>query len=278
MQMTSILLTPGQATTLKHWFLPERPGPLVGSHVIQTGNGVFLVDRWPDPRAALMETAGNYSLLGAVDAFTPSDLRNVTGVVEASAAFEPLLKATFPDAIIWQRVILVQQDTSTQIPAGDHLVRRLEPSDIDHLRGLSSESAWISKTWGGPLGLASSRFGWGAFVDDQLVSVACTFFLGETYEDIGVVTEPGFRGTGLSPSCTIKLCDDIRTRGHQPSWSTSPDNLASLRVAKKLGFAVQRYDSLYVVGIPIPQPPQPPAGTPHLLTTRPSTPLPANCR
>jgi hypothetical protein len=30
-------LTPGQLATLRHWFLPERPGPLVAQHVMATG-------------------------------------------------------------------------------------------------------------------------------------------------------------------------------------------------------------------------------------------------
>jgi len=67
------------------------------------------------------------------------------------------------------------------------------------------------------------------------------------------VTEPQFRGGGLSTACAAALCEDIRARSHQPSWATSPDNLASIRVAEKLGFTLQRRDVLYVVGIPIPE-------------------------
>ncbi len=95
---------------------------------------------------------------------------------------------------------------------------------------------------------------WNWFLPERLASVACTFFLGETYEDIGVVTGPAFRGQGLSTACAGALCGDIWARGHQPTRTNSPDNLASVRVAEKLGFVVQRHDLLYVVGIPIPAP------------------------
>ena len=61
---------------------------------------------------------------------------------------------------------------------------------------LSAESIWVSQTWGGGKALAQSGYGWGAWVDGVLASVACTFFLGNEYEDIGVVTEPGYRGNG----------------------------------------------------------------------------------
>ncbi len=255
-----IYLTPEQTATLKNWFLPERPGPLIGSHVIHTGNGACFVDRWPAPQVVLVETAGNYTLLGAPQALTPADVQPyIKGFVDTSETFAPLLKAAFPDVRTWPRVIYEQRDAPSQVEAGDYSVRRLEPSDAHHLEGLGSESAWISKTWGGPYGLASSGFGWGAFVAGQLASVACTFFLGETYEETGVVTEPMFRGLGLSPACAMALCGDVQARGHKPSWTTSPDNLASMRVAEKLGFVVQRHDQLYVVGVPIPEPAGPPA-------------------
>jgi predicted GNAT family acetyltransferase len=250
-----MLLTPEQTATLKTWFLPERPGPLIGLHVIHTGNGACFVDRWPAPQAMLVETASNYSLLGDAQALTPADLQpHIRGFVETSQAFIPLLTVAFPDMRTWPRVILAQPEAPGLVTKSDYSVRRLELSDTYHLWGLSPESTWISKTWGGPQSLASSGFAWGAFVAGKLASVACSFFLGQMYEEIGVATEPDFRGLGLSTACARALCNDIRDRGRQASWTTSPDNTASLRVAEKLGFAVQRQDQLYVVGISIPEP------------------------
>jgi hypothetical protein len=255
-----IRLTPEQTATLKHWFLPERPGPLIGAHLIQTGHGVCRVDRWPAPRVVLVETAGNYTLLGEAPAVTPADLQpHIEGFVDTSEAFAPLLRAAFPEVQTWPRVAFVQHNAPGPVTAGDVALRRLEPFDTPNLEGFDPDSAWISNTWGGSAGLAGSGCGWGAFVAGRLVSIACTFFLGETYEDIGVVTEPAFRGSGLSVACAGALCRDIRARGHQPTWTTSPDNTASLRVAEKLGFVVHRQHQLYVVGIPIPEPAEPPS-------------------
>ncbi|MGH8908893.1 MAG: hypothetical protein ACRD0K_20970 [Egibacteraceae bacterium] len=67
----------------------------------------------------------------------------------------------------------------------DELVRRLEPADAYHVWGLCPDVSWISGTWGGPAGLAASGHAWGAFAEGRLVSVACTFFVGHLYEDIG---------------------------------------------------------------------------------------------
>jgi RimJ/RimL family protein N-acetyltransferase len=255
------LLTPAQTATLKNWFLPERPGPLIGSHILQTGNGACFVDRWPAPQAILVETAGNYTLLGQASALTPADLHpHLQGFVETSEAFVPLLQAAFPKVESWPRLIFAQSKTPDLATTSPASVRRLEPVDSYHLWGLSPEVAWISKTWGGATGLAASGLAWGAFVAGQLAAVACTFFLGQTYEEIGIVTEPKFRGRGLSTACTLALCSDIQARGHQPSWTTSPDNTASLRVAEKLGFSRVRDDLLYVVGISIPESAEAPSG------------------
>jgi hypothetical protein len=38
-------LTPAQTATLQSWFLPERPGPLAGAHLLNTGHGGCWGDR-----------------------------------------------------------------------------------------------------------------------------------------------------------------------------------------------------------------------------------------
>lgn len=248
-----LLLTPEQAAPLKDWFLPERPGPLIGLHVLQTGHGAFYADRWPDPRAVLADTASNMSLAGDPSALQADDLRaHVAGFVEAPAPFVPLLRATFPDLIAWQRIVFALVDKPRYTLPNDCLIRRLAADDAHALGTLSFDSRWIYKTWGTPAAMAASGYAWGAFAGDQLVAVANIFFLGQQYEDIGVITEPGFRGLGLSVACAGALCADIQARGHTPSWSTSLDNFASQRVAEKLGFTFQRHDYIYVIGIDLP--------------------------
>jgi hypothetical protein len=63
-----ILLNPARLHEPRSWFLPVRPGPLVGLHVLQSGHGACFADRWPEPRMLLANVAGNYSLAGDPDA------------------------------------------------------------------------------------------------------------------------------------------------------------------------------------------------------------------
>ncbi len=250
-----ISLQPEQYETLKSWFLPDRPGPLVGLHVLQTGWGSCFADRWPCPRALLVEAAGNHSLAGEPESLSASDLTDhVQGFLEAGPPFEKLIRDAFPAAIIWPRVIMTRAGAPyCENPRGFE-IRRLYPSDSGYLRALSADIRWIYRTWGGPDGLADGLHAWGAFAAGRLVSVACSFFVGENYEDIGVVTEPEFRGQGISAACVAGLCGHIVARGRQPSWTTSLDNPASLRVAEKLGFLLHRHDRLFVIGEPVPEP------------------------
>ena len=100
-------LTREQLATLGDWFLPERPGPLIAQHVIATGAGSCLADRWPGPRALVVQTGGNYTMAGDPSALDPEGLRGqVAGFVDAPAGFEPVLAAAVGELHEWPRVIL----------------------------------------------------------------------------------------------------------------------------------------------------------------------------
>jgi RimJ/RimL family protein N-acetyltransferase len=248
-----IEISRAQLDMLSQWFRPEAPGPIVGSHVLHTGIGQAWVDRWPDVQAVVVEATDNLVMVGDPAALDPSALaHHVAGFVAAPEAFVPLLETAYPTLVKWQRVIGTLSGEPVEPPAVDAELRRFQASDADDLEMLSAESVWISKTWGGGRQLAKSGYGWGAWVDGVLASVACTYFLGDTYEDLGVVTEPEYRAEGLSTACSYELCLDVISRGRIPSWSTSTDNPSSWRVADKLGFVHQRNDWIYVVGREVP--------------------------
>lgn len=237
----------------KPLFLPDRPGPLTGLHVIATGLGELFVDRLPAPRVALARVGADVQLAGDPAALAPEALRalELRGFIDAPERFVPLLLAQFPDLHAEARVISRLGDRTAAAPAGVEL-RRLRAADAPAIAGLEPRLAWIHWTLGGPEALAASERGFGAFVDGVLASVAVPFLVGERFEELGVVTEPAFRGRGLSPACASAVAADVRARGRAPSWSTSRENAASLAVAAKLGAVKDRDDVLYVAGFPPP--------------------------
>ena len=248
-----ITLDPSQLKGFTGWFTPERPGYLVGSHVLNTGHGQAWADHSPNGRALLAEVAGNYQFYGAPQAFTAHELAPLLkGFIDCPMEFEPLVRAACPDLVAWERVVYQLEDLRPiSTPPGAE-IRRLEEADETEMAGLSPESAWVVKTLGGLSGAAKSGMAWGAFVAGKLASIACPFFVGLQYEDLGVATEPAYRGRGLSMACTYALIQDVLRRGKQVSWNTSKDNLASIRVAEKVGFRFVRTDRLFVTGVEIP--------------------------
>ncbi len=226
-------------------FAPERPGPMLHAHVAATGVGRCRADRPERPSTALAELpGGNVACRGE-----PVAVPDLRGLVEAPPEWVPALRAV-AEVATWDRIVAVLPDGAE--PAVRRPVRRLVPDDVPGLDALDPSNAWISETWGGHGGLAASGTAWVATDGDRPVSVAASFYVGRAYEDIGVVTEPGYRGRGLSTACAAALVADIRARGRRPSWTTSPGNAGSRAVAARLGFVPVRDDVLYAVGVPAP--------------------------
>jgi GNAT superfamily N-acetyltransferase len=210
-----------------------------------------LVDRWPNPRTVIAEVADNYSLRGD-PAYLEAEAESIAGFVDAPVEFLPALRQLDPDLCIWERVGFELKEDVRRSPEATVVPRRLTAADADAVARLAEGLSWISKTLGGPAGLAASGLGWAAFIGDELVSVAVPFFIGESHEDIGVVTERAFRRQGLSTACAAALVTDIRTRGRLPTWITSRENVASVGLAEQLGFRRVRGDVLYVMRTPVP--------------------------
>ena len=76
----------------------------------------------------------------------------------------------------------------------------------------------------------------GAVVDGRIVSTAQTAAITESYADIGVATDEQWRGRGFATAAASIVARRIQETGRTPVWSCGEDNLASLRVAQKLGF------------------------------------------
>lgn len=76
----------------------------------------------------------------------------------------------------------------------------------------------------------------GAIRDDKLVALAHTFAASDRHADIGVVTHPNWRGQGLATAVAGLVAQAIQRDGRIPVWSCGGTNLASLRIAARLGF------------------------------------------
>lgn len=76
----------------------------------------------------------------------------------------------------------------------------------------------------------------GAFVDGNIVAIAHTFAETNLHADIGVSTVEQWQGKGFATAAASLVVQEIQARGKIPVWSCGEDNIASLRIAQKLGF------------------------------------------
>ena len=76
----------------------------------------------------------------------------------------------------------------------------------------------------------------GAVVDGRIVGTAQTGALTARYADIGVHTDEPWRGRGFATAAASIVARRMQATGRIPVWSCGEDNMASLRVARKLGF------------------------------------------
>jgi RimJ/RimL family protein N-acetyltransferase len=86
---------------------------------------------------------------------------------------------------------------------------------------------------------------WSAWVDGEPVSFAYAASRTPRWFDIGVDTAPGARQLGLATLVAAAMIRDERARGREPVWGADEDNLASLRLAARLGFTP--IDALWIV-------------------------------
>ena len=113
-------------------------------------------------------------------------------------------------------------------------VRLLDLGDSDLLASFESDPSRLGlKTFEDLLKMGIAA---GAVVDSQWVALAHTNAVTAHFGDIGVVTNAAWRGKGFASASACIVASRIQELGRTPVWSAGEDNVASLRVATKLGF------------------------------------------
>ena len=77
---------------------------------------------------------------------------------------------------------------------------------------------------------------WSAWVDGEPVSFAYAPWRSPAWFDVSVDTLPGARQLGLATVVAAAMIRDERAHGREPVWGADEANVASLRLAKRLGF------------------------------------------
>ncbi len=91
---------------------------------------------------------------------------------------------------------------------------------------------------------ASTRV-WAAWVDGLPVCFAHAPWRSATLFEVSVDTLPSARQLGLATLVAAAMIRDERAHGREPVWGADEDNVASRRLAHRLGFV--EVDALYVI-------------------------------
>jgi RimJ/RimL family protein N-acetyltransferase len=123
------------------------------------------------------------------------------------------------------------------VAAGSHpSVRYLTGEDLDLLTSAPLAIRGACLGFGSLERLLEAGVAAGTVIDGELVAVTSTWAVSGRYADLAVFTAGPWRGQGLATACASLVVADIRRSGRRPVWSTGEGNVASLRVARKLGF------------------------------------------
>lgn len=75
---------------------------------------------------------------------------------------------------------------------------------------------------------------------EEIIVEAYASSLGDQMAEIGAITREAYRGFGYAPMACAFLMEACEQRGYHAYWSCDKDNPASIRVAQKLGFRIQK--------------------------------------
>src|SRR5579859_3171122 len=223
--------------------LPVTPQSVIAYAGLRRGlDRAFVVGPPRDPEAVIVQHRGSprepeyfgrdpeagWSLLSRIPGWT-----SLNGSTEAMAGFEEIFARKVP--LPFRRVgDLFHTLEGPPVPHPDPAVRLLGLSDIPVLSRFEPEA------WGNSYRTFEEMVTDGvvaaALVEGRIVSVALLSAQNARFGDIGVHTLAPFRRRGFSTAAASLVAGAVRARGLVPIWSTGRHNLASRRVAAKVGF------------------------------------------
>jgi len=129
------------------------------------------------------------------------------------------------DAYLRERVhVAAAMARATIVPATEEMFSRFEGSVVP------------KRFWRTATQFVDQGGGFGAIVDRELGALAFCSYRHGTQLEIGIETVPRHRGKGHARLVACALIDDCLRRGVEPVWACRLENVASYKLAIKLGF------------------------------------------
>ncbi len=150
---------------------------------------------------------------------------------------EPLVQALREAGRTPVRALLHTLPDPAALPDLEGAVALPETAALDHIPpALAEELDDVRATSRGPI--------WTCYVDGAPVAFAYAPWRSAKWFDVSVDTLPFARQLGLGTIVASAMIQHERAAGRDPVWGADEDNVASLRLAKRLGFELR--DHLWV--------------------------------
>lgn len=111
----------------------------------------------------------------------------------------------------------------------------LEHAGLEGCREVLEEIRWM---WADPERFYREGFGVAACVPGAVVGWCTAEYVSPGRCGVGIATVPAFEGQGVATAMAARFVALCHTRGIAPLWETATTNLASRRVAAKVGFTL----------------------------------------
>ncbi|QPA32140.1 GNAT family N-acetyltransferase [Thermaerobacillus caldiproteolyticus] len=130
-----------------------------------------------------------------------------------------------------------------QIPK-EFTVTRIDENTIKN--SFEFTHTYYEEYWGSVSNFLANGFGYCVLHNERVVSECTSIFVGNTIAEIDIATRKEYRGNGLASISAKAFIDHCLKNDFIPRWDCDVNNLASIKLAKKLGFDTPTEYSIFV--------------------------------
>ena len=109
-----------------------------------------------------------------------------------------------------------------------------------NLENLPSAAGWVRSFWPDITSFEARGLGFALLDGPTMASWALSVYAGEGALELGVETAVSHRGQGLATVAAAACLEACAAQNLVPHWQCDESNTPSVRLAARLGFAVQR--------------------------------------
>ncbi len=119
-------------------------------------------------------------------------------------------------------------------------------SEDDLQKSANFTEKYAIEYWGGPDRFMKNGFGFKVSHEGVIASECVTIFCSERFAEVDIATHPDYRGHGFAVRCAGAFIAYAIENRLKPRWDCDRQNIASIRLAEKLGFRPVKTYSLFV--------------------------------